>query len=255
MEEGMNHDSKVETEENRSEEEEMEEEVENEIKEPEPDDTAMEEMEGEGEEDTSLLEPGPGEEEAGEVDVQEEEKLLREEEVIQDNQEEMSGEDILRNFIGPDFRNITDDDDQYLSELYVNSPKDSMSDGDDSTPKVECQAKANESESCEISQESNYNSAKPTHGSTLNYQDESPEHLLSSTTAALQEEEIVLVEGGEGEEGGGEDEVVCLKEVKGGEEEQERKKSTREEGSSEAREGHRMASADICCKDVKVETM
>ena len=45
----------------------MEEEDESKIK--EPDDTAMEELEGEGEEDTRLLEPGPGEEEAGEVDV------------------------------------------------------------------------------------------------------------------------------------------------------------------------------------------
>ena len=130
-----------------------------------------------------------------------------------------------------------------------------MLDDDDSAPKVECQAKANDSESCEITQESNYNSTKPTHGSTLNYQDESPEHLLSSTTASFQEEEVALVEGGEGEEGGGEEEVVCLKEVKGGEEEQERRKSTREAGSSEAREGHRMASTDICCKEVKVKTM
>ena len=71
----------------------------------------------------------------------------------------MSGEDIFRNFIGPDYRNITDDDDQNLSELHINSSKDSsMSDDDDSTPKVKCQAKANASESCEISQESNYNS-------------------------------------------------------------------------------------------------
>ena len=250
----MNHDRKEEMEENGSEEE-MEEEVENETKEPEPDNTAMEEMEGEGEEDTSLLEPGPGEEEEGEVDVQEEEKLLREEKVSQDNQEEMSGEDLLRNFIGPDFRDLTENEDQNLSELHINSPKDFTSDDDDSTPKLESQANSNDSESCKISQESNYNSTKPIHGSTLNYQDESSEHLLSSTTAALQEEEIDLVEGEEGEEGGGEDEVVCLKEVKGGEEEQERKKSTREEGSSKAREGHAVAYTDILCKEVKVETM
>ena len=46
-----------------------------------------------------------------------------------------------------------------------------------------------------------------------------------------------------------------VKGAKGGEEEQERKKSTREEGSSEAHEGHRMASTDIGCKKVKVEKM
>ena len=33
------------------------------------------------------------------MDVEEEEKLLKEEEVSQENQEEMSGKDILRNFI------------------------------------------------------------------------------------------------------------------------------------------------------------
>ena len=126
---------------------------------------------------------------------------------------------------------------------------------ENSTPKVKCQAKANYSESYEISQVSNYNSAKPNQGSTVNYQDESPEPLLSSTTATFQEEEVVLVGEGEGAEGGGEEEVVCLKEVKVGEEEQDRRKSTREEGSSEARGGNRMANTDIRCKEVKVETM
>jgi hypothetical protein len=135
MEEEMNHDRKEEMEENGSEEE-MEEGGENVPKEPEPDDTAMEEMEGEGEEDTSLLEPGPGEEEEGEVDIQEEEKLLRDEEVSQDNQEEMSGEELLRNFIGPDHRVSIENEDQNFSELNITSPKDFMSDDDDSTPKI-----------------------------------------------------------------------------------------------------------------------
>ena len=132
----------------------------------------MEEVEGEGEEDTSLLEPGPEEEEEGEVDVEEEEKLLKEEEVSQDNQEEMSGEDLLRNFIGPDYRDLTENEDKNLSELNINSPKDFTSGDDNSTTKLESQANANDSESYEISQESNYNCTKPTHGSTLNYQDE-----------------------------------------------------------------------------------
>ena len=254
MEEEMIHDRKEEMEDNGSQEE-MEEGGENVPKEPEPDDTAMEEMEGEGEEDTSLLEPGPGEEEEGEVDIQEEEKLLRDEEVSQDNQEEMSGEELLRNFIGPDYRDSIENEDQNFLELNITSPKDFMSDDDDSTPKLESQANANDSENCKISQESNYNSTKPIHGSTLNYQDESSEHLLSSTTTALPEEEIVLVEGEEGEEEGGEEELVCVKEVRGGEKEQERRKSTREEGSSEAREGHPVANTDICYEEVKVETM
>ena len=246
MEEEMNHDRK----------EEMEEGGENVTKEQEPDDTATEEMEGEEEEDTSLLEPGPGEEEEeGEVDTQEEEKLLRDEEVSQDNQEEMSGEEILRNFIGSDFRHPIENEDQNFSELNINSPKDLMSDDDDSTPNLESQANANDSESCENSQESNYNSTKPIDGSTLKYQDESFEHLLSSTTTALPEEEIVLIVGEEGEEEGVEEEVVCVKEVKGGEEEQERRKSTREEGSSETREGHPVANTDFRYNEVKIETL
>ena len=68
-----------------------------------------------------------------------------------------------------------------------------MSDDDDSTPKVKCQADANDSESYEISEGSNFNSTKPDTGSTVIYQDESPEPLLSSTIATFQEEEVVLV--------------------------------------------------------------
>ena len=252
MEEEMNHDRKEEMEEKGSGDE-MEEGGENAPKELEPGDIAMEEMEGEGEEDTSLLEPGPGEEEEGEVDIQEEEeeKLLRDDEVSQDDQEEMSGEELLRNFIGSDFRDPTENEDQNLSELNINSPKDPMSDDDDSTQNLESQANANDSESCEISQESNYNSTKSIHESTLNYQEESFEHLLSSTTTELPEEEIILAEGGEGEEKGGEEEVVYVKEVRGGEEEQERRKSTREEEGSEAREGHPVATTDFRCKEVR----
>ena len=132
-----------------------------------------------------------------------------------------------------------------------------MSDDDESTPKVKFQAEANNSESYKISQESNYNSIKPNTGSTVIYQDESPEPLLSSTIATFQEEEVVLVGEGqeEGAEGGGGEEVVCVKEVKVGEEEQDRRKNTREEESSKARGGHRMASTDLRCKEVKVGMM
>ena len=77
-----------------------------------------------------------GEEEKGDMDDQDEEKLLREE-VSHDDQEERSDEDKIRDFIGPDYRDKTDDENQNLSELNINSPKDSsMSGDDDSTPKV-----------------------------------------------------------------------------------------------------------------------
>ena len=59
----------------------------------------------------------------------------------------------------------------------------------------------------------------------------------------------------EGAEVGGGEEVVYVKEVNVGEEEQDRRKNTREEGSSEGRGGHRMASTDFRCKEVKVEMM
>ena len=62
-------------------------------------------------------------------------------------------------------------------------------------------------------------------------------------------------EQGEGAEGGGGEEVVYVKEVKVGEEELDGRKDTREEGSSEGRAGHTMASTDFCYKEVKVEMM
>ena len=131
----------------------------------------MEELEGVGEEDTSLLDPVAGEEEEGDVDDQDEEKLLRED-VSQDDQEERIGEDILRDFIGPDYRDITNDDNQNLSELHINSQKDSsMSNDDYSTPKVKCHADANDFKNYNISEGSYFNSTKPDTGSTVTYQD------------------------------------------------------------------------------------
>ena len=62
-------------------------------------------------------------------------------------------------------------------------------------------------------------------------------------------------EQGEGAEGGGGEEVVFVEEVKVGEGELDRRRDTREEGSSEARGGHTMASADFRYKEVKVEMM
>ena len=61
------------------------------------------------------------------------------------------------------------------------------------------------------------------------------------------------MDGGEGEGEGGDNEVEYVKEVRGGVERQEG--STREERSSEVREGHLVATTDIRCKEVKVDTM
>ena len=117
--------------------------------------------EGVGEEDSSLLDPVAGEKEEGDMDDQDEKKLLREE-VSHEDQEERSDEDKIRDFIGPDYRDKTDGENQNLSELNINSPKESsMSDDNNSTPKVKCQADANDSESYEISEGSNFNSTKP----------------------------------------------------------------------------------------------
>jgi hypothetical protein len=211
-------------------------------------DMSMEEVEGEGEEDSSLLEPGPEGEEEGEVDVEEEERLLKEGEVNQENQDEMSGEDFLRNFMGHDYKDPTKNERNNLSDLNINSAKDFTSDDENFETKLETQANANDSECCEISQENNYNSTKHAHDSTLNYQDES-EHLLSSTTTALNDGEVVLVDKGDEEEEGGDDKVEYVKEVKGGEERQEG--STREERSSAVCVGHPVATTDIRCKEVK----
>ena len=245
MEEVTNNDRKEEMD---GSEEEMEEGGENKPKKQEPGDTHMEEVEGEGEEDSSLLEPGPEGEEKGEVDVEEEERLLKEGEVSQENQEEMSGEDFLRNFIGHDYKDSTENEENNLSDLNINSPKDFTSDDEKFETKSETQANANDSESCEISQENNYKSTKHENESTLNYQDES-EHLLSSTTTALNEEEVDLVDKEDRGEEGGDDEVEYLEEVKGGGERQEG--STREERGSRVRGGHPVATTDIPCKEVK----
>ena len=246
MEEEMNHDGKEKKEEN-GDEEKMEEEGENETKklEKDPDDTAMEGEEGEEAEDTSLLEPESGEEEEeGEVDTQQEEKLLRDDEVSQDYKEDMDSEEYLRNYVNSDFGNTTEHEDQSFLELNIDSPKDPRSDDDDSRQILDSQANANDSDNCEISQESNYNSTKPNDGITPNYQDESYEHLQTSTITRHPEEEIILVGDEQEEEEGAEQEIVCVKEVGRREEEQERKKSTRGEGGSEARGSHQMAYTD-----------
>ena len=259
MEEEMNHDGKEKKEEN-GDEEKMEEEGENETKklEKDPDDTAMEGEEGEEAEDTSLLEPESGEEEEeGEVDTQQEEKLLRDDEVSQDYQEDMDSEEYLRNYVNSDFGNTIEHEEQSFLELNIDSPKDPRSDDDDSRQILDSQANANDSDSSEISQESNYNSTKPNDGSTLNYQDESYEHLHTSTITEPHEEEIILVVEDQEEEEGAEQEVLCLEEVRVEEKEKGREGSTREEEGSEGRGSHHMAYTDNRPEysEVKIETL
>ena len=259
MEEETNHEGK-EMKEEIGDEEKMEEEDGNEKKklEKDPDDTAMEGDEGEEAEDTSLLEPDSGEEEEeGEVDTQQEEKLLGEDEVSQDYQEGMDSEEYLRNYVNSDFGNTTEHEYQSFLELNIESPKDPRSDDDDSSQILNSQANANDSDSCEISHESSYYSTKPNDGSTINYQDESYEHLHTSTITEQHGEEIILVEEEQEEEEGAEQEVLCVEEVRVEEKEQGGEESTREEGGGKGRGGYHMANTDQRPEfnEVKIEMM
>ena len=120
-----------------------------------------------------------------------------------------------------------------------------MSDDDDYTIKVKCQAEANDYESYEIPSGSNSKSTKPDEVSTKVHQEESLDPVLSSNIAMVynQGEEEVMAgeEQVEGAEGGGKGEVVFLEEVKVGEGERERRRDTREEDDkgSEGHGGHR----------------
>ena len=73
-----------------------------------------------------------------------------------------------------------------------------MSDDDDSTTNVKCQAEAHDYENYHIPEGSNYNSTKPDNGGTPIHQDESPEPVLSSTIATVYTEEEEEVMAGEG---------------------------------------------------------
>ena len=174
----------------------------------EPEEIAMEEPDGEGEY-SSLLDPAPGEEEAEEGDVgdQEEEMLLREDEEVshdkhgevdKEKQEEKSDEDKICEFIGTDYSLEIKNEKQNPSELNIDSPKDnSMSDDDDYTIKVKCQAEANDFESYEIPSGSNNKSTKPDDGSTKIHQEESLDPVLSSNIAMVYNEEEEEVMAGE----------------------------------------------------------
>ena len=188
------------------------------------------------------------------MDTQQEEKLLRDDEV---SQEDMDSEEYLRNYINSDFGNTTEHEYQSFLELDIESPKDPRSDDEDSRQILNSQANANDSDSGETAHESNYYSTKPNDGSTINHQDESYEHLHTSTITEPHGEEIILVVEDQEEEEGAEQEVLCVKEVRIEEKEQGREESTREEGGSEGRGGHHMANTDYRPEysEVKIETM
>ena len=75
------------------------------------------------------------------MDVEEEERVLKEGEVSQENQDEMSGEDFLRNFMGHDYKDPTKNEKNYLSDLNINSPKDFQSDNERFGSKLETMEK------------------------------------------------------------------------------------------------------------------
>ena len=133
-----------------------------------------------------------------------------------------------------------------------------MSDNDDCTTKVKCQAEAHDSESYEIPDGSNSNSTKPDDGGRQIHQEESLGPVLSSNIAMVytEEEEEVMAgeEQGEGAEGGRGEEVVFLEEVKVGEGKMEGRKDTRDEDKegSEDSGGHMLAGTDLRYKEVKL---
>ena len=264
-EEGTREEEKMEDTGNPSEEETGEEKMEEDVKKmEEPEEIEMGEPEEDKEEDSSLLEPGPGEEEEEEDDVrdQREEELLREEEEVsrdenqevdEEKQEEMqkSDEEVLRDFVGTDYGPEIENEKQTLSELNIDSPKDnSMSDDDDPTTKVKCQAEANDSESYKTPSGSNSKSTKSVDGSTLMHLEESLDFILSSNITKVYNQEEEEVTAGEekvdGAGGDGKGEVEFLEELKAGEGEREGRRDRREEDNegSEGRGAPRWASKD-----------
>ena len=97
-------------------------------------------------------------------------------------------------------------------------------------------------------------STKPNDGSTINYQDESIEHLQTSSITEPPEEEVILEVEEQEEEEGTDTEVLCVGEVTVEEKEQE---TTGEEGGSKGRGGHPMANTDWRpeYREVKIKPM
>ena len=211
-------------------EEKMEEGEASERKKPEEDgeEEKMEGGEDEERAEASYLEPEEGEEEGGEeVDPQREEKLLEEDEVGQESHYDMDSEDILRNFVKSDNTSNSGLGYQSFPELTINSPKDNLSDDENN-----CHTLAYDPYSSDNFNECYNYSTKP-EGSTLNYQDEPAECVITSSitdphdTVNLGADEEQEVEEQEGEqeeqekEDSGDEEVICTGEVKADEKEQE----------------------------------
>ena len=210
-------------------EEQMEEDGASERREPEEggEEEKMEGGEGEERAEDSYLEPEEGEEEGEEeVDPERVENLLEEEEVGQENHD-MDSEDILRNFVKSDNTSNSGLGYQSFPELTINSPKDNLSDDENN-----CHTLAYDPYSSDNFNECYNYSTKP-EGSTLNYQDEPAECVITSSITdphdtvnlGADEEQEVEEQEGEQEEQEKEDsrdeDVLYAGEVKVDEKEQE----------------------------------
>ena len=130
----------------------------------------------------------------------------------------MSCGEVIRDFIRTNSGPPTEIENQTLSELNIDSPKDSfMSDKNDSTITVKCQAEASDYEVTKPQAGSNNSSTKSIAGSTTDHQTESVDIILSSKTTQayeLEEEEVRAgeekVDGAGGDDGG---EVEIVEEV------------------------------------------
>ena len=130
----------------------------------------------------------------------------------------ISSEEVICDFIQTHSGPAIEIENQTLSELNIDSPKDSfMSDENDSTITVKCQAEASDSEVTKPPAWSKNNSAKSIAGSTTDHQAESFDVILSSKTTQvykLEEEEVTAgeekVDGAGGDDGG---EVEIVEEV------------------------------------------
>ena len=145
-------------------------------------------------------------------DEKEEEKMSREEKILLD---------FIRDHSDP----LTENQNPTLSELLINSPKDTtMSDKNDSNVNEKCQAQASDSQVTKSHTGSNNNSTKSDPGSTTGHHAESIANKLSSKTAKVydQEEEEVRTgseigkEQAKGASGGGRGEVEITGEMTGG---------------------------------------
>ena len=163
----------------------------------------------------------------------------------------MSCEEVICDFLRTNSGPATEIENQTLSELNIDSPKDSfMSDENEFTITVKCQAEASDSEVTKSQAESNNNSTKSIAGSTTDHQEESVDIILSSKTTQVYELEEEEVTAGEekvdGAGGDDEGEVEIVEEVTSEETRREGRRDRRDDDdkSSEGRGAIRWASTD-----------